>query len=511
MSSFADAIAALEPRAAAGDATAQFELGLLFLRRPGHAAAEDGSGGADADHRAACEAASAHWLQSAADAGLADAQFAIGVSMQRGVGGFAQDSERSVFYFGLAADQGDADALFALGCHFAAAASEAATESVHESHQTRAIALLRRAAELQHEPASMALAALLESTTKSSARSRHDKDDSPPPSARFELEPGAAPPLPSRHRHFPVSHPDVHSQRINVDSRESLMNFNPIRGLRTAAPTSFSDSVCSLPASLVAWSEAERELSIDLALTKARNLHIKARASTASASASASAPTVDLSIDEMAAIHLYTQETPFHAAVNVLLRAERRALLQPLLPYLKLLIGALKRLPTQAPCTLYRRSSVDLGATYDRGLEVVWWPLTATDTRPFAQSALVSSRALPDASASFSDSRDDDSAATVFEISARSAMDLRFYSAISGIGIGNGNGGDASNGIDATACAQLCLPPGTRLQVDSVERTPRGVAWCVYILCVAITSQFSSLWTYCLNLLISFCFLASAG
>ena len=92
------------------------------------------------------------------------------------------------------------------------------------------------------------------------------------------------------------------------------MNFNPIRGLRSVAALPLHACVDALPSKLQdsMWtSEAERLLAVDLATSKARNLDILRVQSARPGSADAI-----LSIDQMAAIHLYTQDTNFHTVLN---------------------------------------------------------------------------------------------------------------------------------------------------------------------------------------------------
>lgn len=88
-----------------------------------------------------------------------------------------------------------------------------------------------------------------------------------------------------------------------------------------------------------------------------------------------------LSIDELAAIRLYTmeyhpKEKSIYRLFNSNLRSERRNLLVPWFPYLKLLITALFKIPSQR-CTLFRGVKGDLSANYQVGKNIIWWAFSS--------------------------------------------------------------------------------------------------------------------------------------
>jgi len=70
----------------------------------------------------------------------------------------------------------------------------------------------------------------------------------------------------------------------------------------------------------------------------------------------------NLSQDEIA-IHLYTQETPLYRVLNDRLRSEKRELLVPFFPYLKLLLRAIFKLPV-IKCPVYRGVTKDLSNNF---------------------------------------------------------------------------------------------------------------------------------------------------
>lgn len=92
-------------------------------------------------------------------------------------------------------------------------------------------------------------------------------------------------------------------------------------------------------------------------------------------------PASPLSLDEAAAIHFYTQETPFYPKLNTLLRSRDRAKIKPFLPYLNLLITAMyKLIQRQGVKTreLYRGVKLRLADKFREGTNKCWWSVTST-------------------------------------------------------------------------------------------------------------------------------------
>jgi Sel1 repeat-containing protein len=89
----------LAPRAAAGDALAQYRLGALYAMGKG----------IERDYPRA-----APLLRAAAEAGLAEAQFDLGVLLENGLG-LAADAEAAALWYRKAAAQGNAEAALNLG------------------------------------------------------------------------------------------------------------------------------------------------------------------------------------------------------------------------------------------------------------------------------------------------------------------------------------------------------------------------------------------------------------
>jgi hypothetical protein len=119
--------------------------------------------------------------------------------------------------------------------------------------------------------------------------------------------------------------------------------------------------------------------------------------------------------DEIAAVNIYTQETPFYGRLNYLLRNRSRTKLKPAFCYLKLLLMALHKL-TPLTDTVYRGVTKNLSAWYPKGREIVWWAFSsATASLDVLQSEQFLGK---------SGSR------TLFTIKVQRVFDIKRYSAI---------------------------------------------------------------------------------
>ncbi|CAF1273287.1 unnamed protein product [Didymodactylos carnosus] len=92
-------------------------------------------------------------------------------------------------------------------------------------------------------------------------------------------------------------------------------------------------------------------------------------------------PRDNLTVNESAAIQLYTMEwEPYsqclYFVLNSALRSENRQQLKPFFAYLKLLLTALFKLPSEKR-RVYRGTNLDLSAQYAKGTTVTWWGLTS--------------------------------------------------------------------------------------------------------------------------------------
>lgn len=89
-----------------------------------------------------------------------------------------------------------------------------------------------------------------------------------------------------------------------------------------------------------------------------------------------------MTTEQAAAISLYTQETVLYRYLNRALREHRPALLQPFLPYMKLLLSGLYLLPL-IQATVFRGVRADLRTVYApegvcRSFAFTWWSFSST-------------------------------------------------------------------------------------------------------------------------------------
>jgi hypothetical protein len=84
-----------------------------------------------------------------------------------------------------------------------------------------------------------------------------------------------------------------------------------------------------------------------------------------------------LAWDESAAIYLYTMSTPVYKHLNKTLRAENRNALKPWFAFLKLLMAALKKLPSSA-VTVCRAVSGEIVSFGGENNVEIWWSVNST-------------------------------------------------------------------------------------------------------------------------------------
>ena len=86
-----------------------------------------------------------------------------------------------------------------------------------------------------------------------------------------------------------------------------------------------------------------------------------------------------LTADHIAAIHLYTQASVFYRMLNATLRDRDRTFIRPYLPYLRLLLEALRQLPAKTR-TVYRGVKLDLSDKFRPGDQPVWWSMSSASS-----------------------------------------------------------------------------------------------------------------------------------
>lgn len=93
-------------------------------------------------------------------------------------------------------------------------------------------------------------------------------------------------------------------------------------------------------------------------------------------------PADGLTIDESAAIRLYTMEweephRSLYLMLNHTLKQDNREILRPYFKYLKLLLTALVKLPCLPQLTVWRGVTKDLSAEFSPGTKVTWWSFSS--------------------------------------------------------------------------------------------------------------------------------------
>ena len=96
-------------------------------------------------------------------------------------------------------------------------------------------------------------------------------------------------------------------------------------------------------------------------------------------------PSDGLTIDESAAIRLYTIEwnaphRSLYSMLNHTLKSDDRDHLRPYFKYLKLFLTALVKLPCVPPLTIWRGVTKNLSAEFPPGTQVTWWSFSSCTT-----------------------------------------------------------------------------------------------------------------------------------
>ncbi len=92
-------------------------------------------------------------------------------------------------------------------------------------------------------------------------------------------------------------------------------------------------------------------------------------------------PGEPLNREEIIGLHMYTMDSPFFRILNTRLRSENRDLLKPYLRLLKILIGALYKLPQQRGL-YYRGVQGDFRDNLRDGHLITWWAFSSTTHDP---------------------------------------------------------------------------------------------------------------------------------
>jgi len=141
-----------------------------------------------------------------------------------------------------------------------------------------------------------------------------------------------------------------------------------------------------------------------------------------------------LNKEEIAAIHFYTQESPFYSLLNLRLRTTERARLKPFFPFLKLILGAIYKLP-RFKGMVYRGIKQDVSHKFQKDQQKVWWGFSSASKNVEVMNS--------EGFFGHTGSR------TLFAVNSIFGVSIKYYSAY--------------NGED-----EVLLPPGTALKVDGI-------------------------------------------
>ena len=161
--------------------------------------------------------------------------------------------------------------------------------------------------------------------------------------------------------------PDQSSlQRRLLDDVETTTNFQPISGLELVPAVSLVEAIEIAQRGDVQLAGIDFYHNVRSALKFAKE-YLRQN------------PSDVLALEQIAAIHLYTQNSPFFLYLNIRMRDEKREVLQPYYAFIKLLLSGLNALPPVREM-VYRAVKMDLHASFPKGAEPIWYWHTHTDT-----------------------------------------------------------------------------------------------------------------------------------
>jgi hypothetical protein len=219
-----------------------------------------------------------------------------------------------------------------------------------------------------------------------------------PPAAALFVNPNFNPPNPNPK----PNNAATSNNRVNVDDGEIYDALDPVNPLAGLADVPH----CTL-----------EEAATHAQMHCNTNLQAAVEAAFAFAAELAAANRLGpLSVADAAAVHLYSQETPLYRYVNGGLAGhggEGRDALPHYLPYIKLLLAALLKLPPQCATNVYRGIKLPLNTLIPNanvGQKVVWWAFTSTSRSKIAPKDFIGSTG------------------TLFQISSNDGRDISRYS-----------------------------------------------------------------------------------
>jgi len=141
-------------------------------------------------------------------------------------------------------------------------------------------------------------------------------------------------------------------------------------------------------------------------------------------------------LDEIAALHLYTQESPLYHSLNAMLRDGDRDKIKIYFPFLRLMLSAMDKLP-KVDKPVWRGVNSDISADYPNNAKIYWWGFSSTTLE---LSVLQNPSFLGN------------KIGTVFNIKANHGVSIQRYSAVK-------------------SEAEVLLPPGVRFVVRGVVKS----------------------------------------
>jgi TPR repeat protein len=261
------------------------------------------------------------WYQKAAYQGRADAQFILGACFMNGVG-VKQDNAKAVEWYQKAADQGDASAQYNLGVCYRDGLGL-------KINKPRAFELFQQAA-------------------ANGSKEAQDLVASAPTTAPQQQVSVDA---------------DSFSHRL-CDIIETDDNFSPIPGLHGPVPT-FDEAVADLQND-----DELRPFKLTINFSVAKMAARKVKKMT---------PNDPLDVDQIAAIQLYTQESPIYVILNERLRDRDRTKLKSLTKFVILLLDGLYSLKKERT-VVHRGVKKSLGNYFEKGEAKIWWSFTSVTT-----------------------------------------------------------------------------------------------------------------------------------
>lgn len=146
-----------------------------------------------------------------------------------------------------------------------------------------------------------------------------------------------------------------------------------------------------------------------------------------------------LTAEDVAALYLYTTESPVYRQLNAALRDPNRKKIDPWRSYLRLVFEAFEQLPS-IPGSLYRGVAKDLRAEYGKGRSVTWWGVSSCTPKLSVAKGFLGAKGKR----------------MLFVVEPSTARSIKVFSAFTGE-------------------EELILLPGTQLDVVAVDNAADGL------------------------------------